>query len=151
VIANRACGQSPPMTRCPAVEYLAVAQMPHRWSRRIQGTLRRRSYRLPRAWHAVPAPGSAPAALCGFRYTREPHRTWMQTMIPKRCPQCQRLIDQAEAGAGAARRTTSTSPLWAVPSDNTEEHDGRGSRTGHPARISAHGAATEKPGAVGAT
>ena len=51
-----------------------------------QGTLLRRGYRLPRAWHAVPTHRMAPVALCGFRYTREPHRTWKQTMIPRRCP-----------------------------------------------------------------
>jgi len=106
------------MARFPAVEYLAVAQMPHRWSRRIQATVLRRGYRLPRAWHAVPAHGSAPAALCGFHYTREPHRTWMQTMIPRRCSKCQHLIDEAEARAEA--RAASTGPLWAIPSLDAE-------------------------------
>ena len=110
------------MARCPPMEYLAVAQMPHRWSRRIQGTVLRRGYRLPRAWHAVPVQGSTPAALCGFRYTREPHRTWMQTMIPRRCPKCQRLIDETEARAQAQaeERAASTGPLWAEPSLRAE-------------------------------
>ena len=99
------------------VEYLAVAQMPQRWSRRLRGTLLRRTYGLPRAWHAVPANGSTALALCGFRYTREPHRTWKQTMIPRRCPKCQSLIDEAEASIPAA------SPLWAVPcSPESTEH-----------------------------
>jgi hypothetical protein len=83
------------MTRCVTVQYMAVAQMPRRWSRQVQGTLLRRGYRLPEAWHAVPASGATPVAVCGFRYTREPHRTWEQTMIPRRCPQCQHLIDES--------------------------------------------------------
>jgi hypothetical protein len=53
------------------------------------------------AWHAVASGTSVPAALCGFRYTREPRRTWMQTVIPRRCPQCQRLVDEADAMAVA--------------------------------------------------
>ncbi|HVA04403.1 MAG TPA: hypothetical protein VMU64_11745 [Acidimicrobiales bacterium] len=94
-----------------AMEYLAVAQMPRRWSRKIQGTLLRRGYRLPRAWHAVPAYGTKSAALCGFRSTREPHRTWTQTMIPRRCPQCQSLVDEAMVRAAA---DPSDNALWAV-------------------------------------
>jgi hypothetical protein len=115
------------MAVCVVVEYLAVAQMPHRWSRKLQGTVLRRGSRLPRAWHAVPAFGSSPSALCGFRYTREPHRTWNQTMIPRRCPKCQRLIDQSESVA----KDPAMNHLWAVP----EPHDARvpapdGSRQG---------------------
>ncbi len=113
-----ACAPSPPMAICVTMEYLAVAQMPRRWSRTLQGTLLRRGYRLPRAWHAVPTHQMAPVALCGFRYTREPHRTWRQTMIPRRCPKCQRLVEQAESNA----RDPSMNPLWAVPSQGVETH-----------------------------
>jgi hypothetical protein len=68
----------------------------------------RRPYRLPVAWHAVARGGSVPLALCGFRYTREVHRTWKQTIISRRCRKCQALAEQAEL-------TVSTSPLWAIP------------------------------------
>lgn len=38
-------------------------------------------------------------------------------MIPRRCPKCQTLVDEAEASI------PSTSPLWAVPcSPETTEH-----------------------------
>jgi hypothetical protein len=79
-----------------AVEYLAVAQMPRRWSRQVQGTLLKRGYRVPSAWHAVPAPSRTRIALCGFRYSREPNRTWTQTMVPRRCPTCQQLIETSD-------------------------------------------------------
>jgi len=104
------------MAVCVAVEYLAVAQMPRRWSRKLQGTLLGRGYRLPRAWHAVPAYGSTSLALCGFRYTREPHRTWQQTMIPRRCPQCQRLVDASQS----VTMDRSLNPLWAVPTQGSD-------------------------------
>ena len=102
------------------VEYLAVAQMPRRWSRKIPGTFLRRGYRLPRAWHALPTYATSSAALCGFRTTREPHRTWAQTMIPRRCPQCQRLVDEALARAA----DPSNNALWAVaaPDDAVLTH-----------------------------
>ena len=117
--SNRACGIPPAMAVCGAVEYLAVAQMPRRWSRKLQGTLLRGRYRLPRAWHAVPAHGESVAALCGFRYTREPHRTWKQTMIPRRCPKCQRLVDESESLA----RDPATNRLWAVPTQDAAPYD----------------------------
>lgn len=104
---------------CVTVEYLAVSQMPRRWSRKLQGTLLGRACKLPRAWHAVPAHGAAAAALCGFRYTREPHRTWTQTMVPRRCPKCQRLIDELRARANDPL----VNPLWAVPAPEADEHD----------------------------
>jgi hypothetical protein len=95
------------------VEYLAVAQMPRRWSRKVQGTLLRRGYRVPGAWHAVPAVGATPVALCGFRYSREAHRTWEQTMIPRRCPKCQHMIEASAAHA----ISPSMNPPWSVPTD----------------------------------
>ncbi len=49
------------------------------------------------------------AALCGFRYNREPSRTWTQTMIPRRCGQCQRLVDENESDP----EVPSNKPLWA--------------------------------------
>lgn len=109
--AKQVCATTPPVAVCGAVEYLAVAQMPRRWSRKLQGTLLGRAYRLPRAWHAVPSYQMTSVALCGFRYTREPHRTWKQTMIPRRCPKCQRLVEEAESIA----KDPSMNPLWAVP------------------------------------
>jgi hypothetical protein len=109
------CGLRVPMAGCLVVEYFAVAQMPRRWSRKVQGTLLRRGYRVPGAWHAVPAYGATSVALCGFRSTREPHRTWEQTMIPRRCPSCQHLIE--ESGSEANVVTPSMNPLWPVPSD----------------------------------
>jgi len=111
----RTCGARPADGSIPAVEYLAVAQMPERWSRRIKGTLFTRGYRLPRAWHAVPSDGSTPTALCGFRSTREPSRSWMQTMMPRRCSTCQRLIDEAEAKAIAMAEGLSPSVLDQPP------------------------------------
>jgi hypothetical protein len=104
------------MAVCVAVEYLAVAQMPRRWSRKVQGTLLRRGYRLPRAWHAVPSYRVTSVALCGYRYTREPHRTWNQTMIPRRCLKCQHLVEEAESNA----RDPTLNPLWAVPARGAE-------------------------------
>jgi hypothetical protein len=106
------------MAVCVAVEYLAVAQMPRRWSRKFHGTLLGRGYRLPRAWHAVPTHQITSIALCGFRYTREPHRTWRQTMIPRRCPKCQRLVEESESNA----KDPSMNPLWAVPAQGAETH-----------------------------
>jgi hypothetical protein len=107
------------MAICVTVEYLAVSQMPHRWSRKLRGTLLRRGCRLPRAWHAVPAHRTASTALCGFRYTREPHRTWTQTIVSRRCRKCQRRIDELEARAN----DPSANPLWAVPTPEVTEHD----------------------------
>jgi hypothetical protein len=107
------------MAVCEAVEYLAVAQMPHRWSRKLQGTLLGRGYRLPRAWHAVPTHGTTSVALCGFRYTREAHRTWKQTMIPRRCPKCQSLVEASESNA----MDPSMNPLWAVPAPDAARHE----------------------------
>ncbi|HEY5024516.1 MAG TPA: hypothetical protein VII76_06040 [Acidimicrobiales bacterium] len=104
------------MAVCVAVEYLAVAQMPRRWSRKLQGTFFGRGYGLPLAWHAVPSHGMTSVALCGFRCTREPHRTWRQTMIPRRCPKCQHLVEKYESHA----RDPSLNPLWAVPAPDAE-------------------------------
>jgi hypothetical protein len=81
------------MAICVTVELLAVAEMPHRWSRGIRVGFLRRPYRLPVAWHAVARGESAPLALCGFRYTRELHRTWKQTIISRRCRKCQALAE----------------------------------------------------------
>jgi hypothetical protein len=59
----------------------------------------------------VAAFGPEPTALCGFRYTREPHRTWEQTMIPRRCPKCQGLVEEL----AARDKDPVANPLWAVP------------------------------------
>jgi hypothetical protein len=91
------------------MQYLAVAQMPRRWARSPLGTLFRRAYRLPRAWHAVRQEGSDSVALCGYRYSRELHRTWDQVVL-RRCAECQRLVADAES------KRDVRSPLWATPS-----------------------------------
>jgi hypothetical protein len=92
-----------------AVEFLAVAQMPSRWSRSPIRILLRRAYRPPRAWHAVAPDESEPVSLCGYRYTRELHRTWNQPMVGRRCRPCEDLVAEAE------RRHHLRGPLWASP------------------------------------
>lgn len=101
------------------VDYLAVAQMPSRWSRSPLRILFRRSYRPPRAWHAVAQQGSEPVALCGYHYTRELHRTWNQTSAMRRCRKCERLMAEAEW------KQFLRGPLWASPwaPDGTEALD----------------------------
>ncbi len=94
---ERVCATSTAMAVCVTVEYLAVAQMPRRWSRKLQGTLLRRGYRLPRAWHAVPAYriGLGRAVRIPLHTRTTPDMA--QTMIPRRCPKCQHLVEEAKS------------------------------------------------------
>lgn len=145
---ERMCATAASMAVCGAVEYLAVAQMPRRWSRKLQGTLLRRGYRLPGAWHAVPAYGTTSAALCGFRYTREPHRTWTQTMIPRRCHKCQGLIDEFEAHAA----DPSANSLWAVAAPDVSSREPvAGTYSGSPAPPRGPSPEVQRNGVVPAT
>ena len=93
-----------------AVEYLAVAQMP----RGGRGSSRERS-----ADGDTPPEGVArraclrsqsPAALCGFRYTREPRRTWKQTMIPRTLSQ----VPATGGRIGIPSEGSGHQPAWAV-------------------------------------
>jgi hypothetical protein len=91
------------------MQYLAVAQM-RGWPRRPVRALFRRAYRVPRAWHAVGREGTASVALCGYRFSRELHRTWDQVITLRRCRTCQRLVADAES------KRAVRGPLWATPS-----------------------------------
>jgi hypothetical protein len=73
------------------MRFLAASEMP----RGLSTLLRRRTVRVPRLWHAVEDTDPRPAiALCGHRYTSEPHRTWDQVILVRQCPKCQRLVPQ---------------------------------------------------------
>ena len=119
---ERVCATTTAMAICGTVEYLAVAQMPRRWSRKLHGTLLRRGYQLPGRGTRSRAM-DPPRRPCADSATREPHRTWTQTMIPRRCPKCQHLVEEAKLqgqgsldepalGSGRAeRRVTGVVPV----------------------------------------
>ena len=68
-------------------------------------------------------------------------------MIPRRCPKCQRLIDEAEA------EMTATSPLWAVPwaSESTEHLAGLNSSNRAPTWAREPGAHSARHGVAPAS
>jgi len=79
------------------MRYLAASETERR-------PILRRSHRRLKAWHAVADVHPRPeAALCGYRYTAEPHRVWDQTPVHHRCPLCERLVADATVGSSPDR------------------------------------------------
>jgi hypothetical protein len=78
------------------MRYLAVGETarPGFWA-----SLRPRVNDAP-TWHAVTESSPPPVkTLCGIPYTSEALRTWDQTPVAERCPQCERMV----TGASRAR------------------------------------------------
>jgi hypothetical protein len=71
------------------MRYLAVSELSRRsfwiWVRHLgHRTLQ---------WHAVADTAPKPIkTLCGRPYSSEAHRTWDQTILSGRCPQCHHLV-----------------------------------------------------------
>ncbi len=80
------------------MRHLAIEEVarPSFWA-----SLRHGGYVAP-TWHAVTESAPRPIkTLCGRPYTSEALRTWDQTPLAGRCPQCERLVSSASRAKGA--------------------------------------------------
>jgi hypothetical protein len=89
------------------MRYLAVSELPRRsvwiWVRYL-------GHRTIQ-WHAVADSAPKPIrTVCGRSYSSEAHRTWDQTILSARCPQCHRLVIAAPGKAKTFVKEAASSP-----------------------------------------